>query len=439
MTPSQPAPILQPTLFQTLDPSQTYSLSSLLQRQAELNDEAAEVLKGDIGKAWTEEAFVLGVQSVVIPTMTLWNYSKRDLYDPEREVETMVQCLVCEDWYHESHLNLLASTSPTSSSDLSTGAGPETDQDQEPILSEDAYDHLICERCVLARPVLRDYLGRDGFPCLVRSEEGSGWTVEGLLEFDDGEEDEGEEGEGEGDGGEKNSAPEKDGTAEAKETKPSDEPAKVINSTGLGKRPLSPSPSALSPSKKRKTTCTYPTTSRSSALGALITRREAVYLSREKTGKVETVHDSEWKDGRADMFVQDGFRDRWCVCDIHKHQFKQLPFLLKEEQSWPPSSQEDETEGSSSAIPSADSAEAQDILLSNLLQALPRGKTLDAITAFNELSADLITFFRTRTAERRALALADGSGIGEESVISERDIKEFFEDFLQKKQRSRRT
>lgn len=41
----------------------------------------------------------------------------------------------------------------------------------EPVLTEDDYAHVICERCVLAHPLLVDHLGSPGFMTILKSTE----------------------------------------------------------------------------------------------------------------------------------------------------------------------------------------------------------------------------------------------------------------------------
>ncbi|WFD00539.1 RING-type E3 ubiquitin transferase [Malassezia yamatoensis] len=64
-------------------------------------------------------------------------------YDPQTEEETMYQCLVCEDWYHESCTVL--GTSPP--------------------LNDEMFEHLICDACVQRTDadLLRQYAGAKGW------------------------------------------------------------------------------------------------------------------------------------------------------------------------------------------------------------------------------------------------------------------------------------
>lgn len=115
-------------------------------------------------------------------------------YDAQRERETMVQCLTCEDWFHESCLNLRTrpkerdvkgehdpatpqnvdstimnntDNNATSANDPSTEEAEDNDSecsnDLPPcLLPASKYDTFICGTCVLGNPTLRRWAGTPG-------------------------------------------------------------------------------------------------------------------------------------------------------------------------------------------------------------------------------------------------------------------------------------
>lgn len=136
-------------------------------------------------------------------------------YDARRERETMVQCLVCEDWFHESCLNLRTrprereinvahdvcqSESPIPAAD---GANPDgscrsdateaRDSDSECsndlppcLLPASRYETLICGTCVLGNATLRRWAGTVGvmmvYSEVINSNKEIPTTVEGGVD-----------------------------------------------------------------------------------------------------------------------------------------------------------------------------------------------------------------------------------------------------------------
>ena len=98
------------------------------------------------------------------------------MYDAKRERETMVQCVVCEDWYHESCLNLRTRPNerPTTPENLPHESDDVDDRDSNasndlplPLLPSSAYDSLICGACVLGNDTLRRWAGTTGIMMVV--------------------------------------------------------------------------------------------------------------------------------------------------------------------------------------------------------------------------------------------------------------------------------
>ena len=82
-------------------------------------------------------------------------------YDPETEKEDMFQCLVCEEWLHESCTSLYPK-----------GA-------TKPLISQDDFDTMICDACVRKEKtaLLQAYLGQPGWLVVLPIE--NGWEVVG--------------------------------------------------------------------------------------------------------------------------------------------------------------------------------------------------------------------------------------------------------------------
>lgn len=119
-------------------------------------------------------------------------------YDPETETEGMLNCIACEDWFHESCLNLRPAI-PVSNADITSQtetparaqieddapseAKPdpekinEDDDDEEVLIKSDTYDGLICAACVSSHGYLRSQAGRTGW--MVIEPKDGGWEVLG--------------------------------------------------------------------------------------------------------------------------------------------------------------------------------------------------------------------------------------------------------------------
>lgn len=112
-------------------------------------------------------------------------------YDPETEVEAMINCIGCEDWLHESCLNLQPRrTQPV-----------DDDEDEEALclIPSESYDALVCAECVTGCPLLMERAGMQGWMIVEPSPEGTGFIVVGRSETvvtgakrENGEKDEGE-------------------------------------------------------------------------------------------------------------------------------------------------------------------------------------------------------------------------------------------------------
>lgn len=94
-------------------------------------------------------------------------------YDPEKEDETMFQCIVCEEWLHESCTSLRpVAASQKSHTDLPDAAGA-TAELEPPLIDHDLFDLMICDACVRkpANEILRRYAGARGWMVLAPSQD----------------------------------------------------------------------------------------------------------------------------------------------------------------------------------------------------------------------------------------------------------------------------
>lgn len=111
----------------------------------------------------------------------------------------MLNCIACEDWFHESCLNLRPSL-PGSNADITSQtetparaqieddapseAKPDPEKineddedDEEVLIKSDTYDGLICAACVSSHDYLRSQAGRTGW--MVIEPKDGGWEVLG--------------------------------------------------------------------------------------------------------------------------------------------------------------------------------------------------------------------------------------------------------------------
>ncbi|RSH78307.1 uncharacterized protein EHS24_002776 [Apiotrichum porosum] len=94
-------------------------------------------------------------------------------YDPETEIEAMVTCIACEDWFHESCLNLQPRPEPREDVD------DDEDEESDCLIPSDSYDGLICAECAKLHPLLAERSGTDGWMIIEPHDKEGEWKVVG--------------------------------------------------------------------------------------------------------------------------------------------------------------------------------------------------------------------------------------------------------------------
>ncbi|KAJ6598430.1 hypothetical protein DFH09DRAFT_1131763 [Mycena vulgaris] len=286
-------------------------------------------------------------------------------YDAKTERETMIQCLSCEDWFHESCCMLRTRPEPrppTPEPEAPTEGAAENPADDgasdasssglpPPLITSEDYDAFVCRTCVMAIPTLRRFVGTPGAITVVRSDVASPWTRLG----DDS----------------------------SKE----DAPVVIVDtdapSTG-DKR--APSPPADEPAAKRARTASASSSAKPCLAPAAESFAQAAY----------TTADLDWDTAlcTGDVFLTENFRERWCRCDSCLCSLEAHPYLLEEEDTYEPP--ED-----------PDSGLSLEELGMRALEHLPRERAIDGILAFNAMRDNLRAYLRPFAEEGKVVADAD--------------------------------
>ncbi|PBK71494.1 hypothetical protein ARMSODRAFT_934247 [Armillaria solidipes] len=277
-------------------------------------------------------------------------------YDPNTERETMIQCLACEDWFHESCCNLrerpdtevplsINETEPQADSrprndDIDDGASDASSSDlPPPLIRASDYDSFVCASCVRKIPTLIRYAGTNGCLVVIRDDVSAPWKVIKPTE---------------------------------------DETAEVDVSIG-SKRTLSPS--AEEPEAKR--TRTEASNSKSPCLAPPINPVAQRILIASDPGL-----------GTGDVFLTEDFRGRWCRCASCLPSLEANKFLLQEEETYEPPDD-------------PDSGLSLEELGIRALSRLPRERAIDGIHAFNAMRDDLVQYLRPFAQEGKVVGEVD--------------------------------
>ncbi|KAF6752789.1 hypothetical protein DFP72DRAFT_967407 [Ephemerocybe angulata] len=278
-------------------------------------------------------------------------------YDPKKEREAMIQCLVCEDWFHESCCNLRErppsrDPTPEVQKDASENADAASDASSTdlppPLISADDYDSFVCGGCVSKVPILKKYAGSTGAIMVARDNTDEKWRrVEKAQEdhviVDDSEE--------------------------------------TLNTGSKRRLPSADTdvPEAKRPRGSGSTKCLSPSAD-----------PLALKVFQQNSGS---------ELGTGDIFLTDGFRERWCHCDECEPSLEKHRYLVEEEDTYEPP-------------PDPDSGLSLEELGMRALERLPRDRAIDGIHAFNAMRDGLKSFLQPFAQEGK--------------VVNEADVKEFF-------------
>ncbi|KAJ6466837.1 hypothetical protein C8R45DRAFT_1020277 [Mycena sanguinolenta] len=301
-------------------------------------------------------------------------------YDAKTERETMIQCLSCEDWFHESccmlrtrpeprqptpepdHRDEPLSTEATSEEEAGNDAASDASSSglPPPLITSEDYDAFVCRACVIAIPTLRRLVGTPGAITVVRTDPSSPWTRLGDEPLP-------------GDTDAPVAIADSDASASAGEKRPAApaaEPAAKRARTDSGSTPAKP---CLAPPPEPLAQAAYTSTAELDWDTALCT---------------------------GDVFLTENFRARWCRCDSCLPSLEAHPYLLEEEETYEPP--ED-----------PDSGLSLEELGMRALERLPRERAIDGILAFNAMRDNLRAYLRPFA--------EDGK------VVNEADVQTFFE------------
>ncbi|CAG8671843.1 5890_t:CDS:2, partial [Acaulospora colombiana] len=303
------------------------------------------------------------------------------LYDGELEQETMVQCLACDDWFHESCLNLrerlplrerpLTAPSPPSSqssnpatapADASTNdteAKPEEaagsgerywdyedeEEEEDPsipkaLISATDYDTFVCGECLVQSPMLLKWAGSAGARMVVRKSSSEPWYVypEAPPSQEPAEVKDEIKENGSAVSGQKRTYQEMEGTSQIADTRAEGEPAtKKV--------------------RRDSETCSAPTPD--PPIQALLDRiiaKKGPYL------------EGEGLQGSGDVFFTPGWRERWCRCK----DLASKPYL-------------DEAEDVYELPEDPDAGLSFEELGLKALQNLPRERVIDGLRAYQTM------------------------------------------------------
>ncbi|KAL0581428.1 hypothetical protein V5O48_000582 [Marasmius crinis-equi] len=293
-------------------------------------------------------------------------------YDAATERETMIQCLVCEDWFHESCCNLRERPSSREQTPEQTLQEEGNDDDRSeasssglppPLLKAADYDAFVCFSCVSEISILQRYAGTPGCLMVVRDDPTEPWRV---------------------------MPSQKSGLADVEIMEPSE------STSGGQKRPISPSSPPEQEAKRQRLSpsgsgnpCLVPTPHPLSA---------RIYAQMKENASNTTP-------GTGDLFFTEGFRDRFCRCPACLPCLEAHRCLLEEEETYEPPND-------------PDSGLSLEELGMRALSRIPRDRAIDGIHAFNAMREDLVQFLRPFA--------QDGT------VVSESDVKTFFDNLRDK-------
>ncbi|WVR05098.1 hypothetical protein IAU60_002110 [Kwoniella sp. DSM 27419] len=332
-------------------------------------------------------------------------------YNPETETEAMLCCIGCEDWFHESCLNLRAppgiepsnpveSDTPQLSdkppapaaASVATGASDtqaiasasaqeeedgEEDDDEAVLIPSESYDGLICGACVKGNRYLRSMAGKTGW-----------MIIEPVAAQEAG-----------------------DATGSVRvigrRKSPAVEPAALPDhaDTNGNKRVLEDDTSDGSAAKKVKLEGPQEELASGEAQptpsSGAIAQNDANGSSpnRRDVNALET-SDWPWR-GKGDVFLAHGVRED-LKGKLDEKTISSLPFPVEDEEIYEPPQEEDDAE------------ETIDQVTSRVMDQLPRAQAIEALHGYQRLKDRLNDMLRTHVQSGRTVSKEDIEGLFEQ-------------------------
>lgn len=299
-------------------------------------------------------------------------------YDPNSE-ENMFQCLVCEDWFHESCIqkmideNVEESASKTSSETANETNGEAADADNaakdlfntsitRKVPSDAAFDYLICTNCIQKKvPFIASYRGIRSFQPKHESENGLHTSAESPNE------------------------PNKRRRLDTDTDRSADG---VITLREQQDDRASHSANAEPDAGEQKEN-SQPDVSRTESACKLPQLQYNGYIQKNASFSLA-----------APMFVQEAFREDLCYCKECLAMYEDHPMLLEDEDIYEPPEDDDSDTGSI--------YEAGE----RALHQMPREKAIEGVLAYQKLRDALSGFLRP---------YAEGG-----KVVTKEDVERFF-------------
>ncbi|POY71773.1 hypothetical protein BMF94_5134 [Rhodotorula taiwanensis] len=335
-------------------------------------------------------------------------------YDPHTEENDMIQCIVCEDWCHEPCLmgrQQSRASGGSGAENAPAGGATATDDPEEDdtVLSPDDFDVLVCQRCVRSRDDLRHllqrYAGIPGSGVVIISEDDKVLGTIDITEGDDAqdlaatfEDKAGQAGQARQGAEERAQAGGEPATSakrsEGHDSDASDRPAKRAR--------VQEDPAGVSVVSAPAATLSLLTNLGADAASTggpsnSTCRAPGLAVATD----VRPLRRLEASTARMNVYLQEGFMDRWCRCGECLATLIKYPYLLEEEEVYEPP---EDPDASKSTF---------ELGMEHLLTRMPRGQALDSITAFSQLSDRLKGFLRPH---------AEGG-----TTVTKEDIDRFFE------------
>ncbi|KAH7107287.1 hypothetical protein BKA62DRAFT_610594 [Auriculariales sp. MPI-PUGE-AT-0066] len=334
-------------------------------------------------------------------------------YDAKTERETMVQCLACEDWFHESCLNLRKRVPPATgttpppperalSEELDTPEAEAADGEPEDdltscasdpdlphaLLGRDDYDALICGACAHKMPEIQRYAGTPNLLLIVRPDSSLDWAILGARVHQ----------------------PDAEAAAtatEPPESPPATEPVASSSgsSTAMNEEPVTKhngkrlaSPVEDEPREVKRMRLDGDETCRVPIPSATVLAAFAETKPLEEDG---TSQDRPLVQSVGDIFLVEGWRDDLCRCTKCKPFFDLHPYLLELEETYEPPSD-------------PDLGLSIEELGLRALNGLPHTTAIEGARLFNVLRDDLTSFLRPFAQDGRLVGEADIRGFFDE-------------------------